>query len=126
MFIMSVTTILILIAIGMAAGVLGGMIGLGGGIIMIPAMVFFLGMSQKMAQGTSMAVMLPPIGLLAVINYYRAGYINIKFGLIIAVAFMIGGFLGSKLALSLPEALIRKLFAVLLVGIAVKMFFAKG
>lgn len=122
---MSVTTIFILIAIGLFAGILGGMIGLGGGIIMIPAMVMFLAMDQKMAQGTSIAVMLPPIGLLAVINYYRAGYVNVPYAMIIAATFMVGGFLGSKLALALPEAAMRKMFAVLLVVIAAKMFFSK-
>lgn len=122
---MSVTTILILVAIGLIAGILGGMVGLGGGIIMIPAMVMFLAMDQRMAQGTSIAVMLPPIGLLAVINYYKAGYVNVPYALIIAATFMIGGFFGSKLALAVPATAMRKMFAFLLVAIAAKMFFQK-
>ncbi|OJW82036.1 MAG: permease [Bacteroidetes bacterium 46-16] len=122
---MGVNTILILIMIGLVAGILGGMIGLGGGIILIPAMVMFLAMDQRMAQGTTVAVMLPPIGLFAVINYYKAGYVNLKYALIIAAAFMIGGYLGSKVALSIPQVMMRKIFAGLLVIIAAKMFFQK-
>src|SRR5580658_396065 len=101
---MSGTTFAILIVIGLVAGFLGGMIGLGGAIILIPAMVMFLAMDQRMAQGTTVAIMLPPIGLFAAFNYYRAGYVNIKYALIIAVVFMIGGYLGSKLALDIPAA----------------------
>lgn len=122
---MGANTILILLAIGMAAGVLGGMVGLGGGIIMIPAMITFLAMDQRMAQGTTVAVMLPPIGLFAVINYYKAGYVNVKYALLIAAAFMIGGYLGSKVALSIPQVMMRRLFAGLLVVIAAKMFLQK-
>jgi uncharacterized membrane protein YfcA len=122
---MGINTILILLGIGLVAGMLGGMVGLGGGIIMIPAMVMFLAMDQRMAQGTTVAVMLPPIGLFAVMNYYKAGYVNMKYALIIAAAFMVGGYLGSKVALSIPQAAMRKAFAGLLVLIAAKMFFQK-
>ena len=82
-------------------------------------------MDQRMAQGTTVAVMLPPIGLFAVFNYYKAGYVNVKYALIIAVAFMIGGYLGSKVALSIPQAAMRKAFAGLLLLIAAKMYFQK-
>lgn len=122
---MNVSTLMILLAIGFISGMLGGLIGLGGGVIMIPAMVMFLAMDQRMAQGTSIAVMLPPIGLLAAYSYYRAGYVNTKYALIIAAAFMIGGFVGSKFALTLPVGAIRKGFAGLLVIIAIKMFLTK-
>lgn len=122
---MAANTLFILIAIGLVAGILSGVIGLGGGIIMIPAMIMFLAMDQKMAQGTSIAVMLPPIGLLAAYNYYKAGYVNMKYALIMAMAFIIGGFLGSKLALGLPEDVLRKGFAILMVVIALKMFLTK-
>ncbi len=84
-------TLIILISIGLAAGVLGGMVGLGGGIIIIPALIMLLGLGQKEAQGTSVAIMLPPIGILAVLNYYKAGYVNVKFALVIALAFILGG-----------------------------------
>jgi uncharacterized protein len=119
------STFLILIIIGLTAGFLGGMVGLGGGIILIPALVVFLAMDQRMAQGTSIAIMLPPIGLFAVYNYYKAGYVNIKYALVIAVVFMVGGYLGSKLALNIPASTLKKIFALLLVLIAAKMVFTK-
>lgn len=122
---MSGSTFLILIIIGLAAGFLGGMVGLGGGIILIPALVMFLAMDQRMAQGTSIAIMLPPIGLFAVYNYYKAGYVNIKYALVIAAVFMIGGYLGSKLALNIPVSMLRKIFALLLLLVAAKMVFTK-
>jgi len=122
---MSVTTIIILILIGLMTGVLGGMFGVGGAVIMIPALVYFLAMDQHTAQGTSVAVMLPPIGLFAAYNYYKAGAVNIWYALIIAAAFMIGGYLGSKIALQLPENLMRKLFAVLMILLAIRMLFMK-
>lgn len=122
---MSGMTFLILVIIGLAAGFLGGMVGLGGAIILIPALVMFLAMDQRMAQGTTIAIMLPPIGLFAAFNYYKAGYVNVKYALIIAVVFMVGGYLGSKLALNIPAAMLKKIFAVVLVLIAAKMVFSK-
>lgn len=116
---------LILVLIGLAAGILGGLLGLGGGIIMIPAMVFLLGFTQHQSIGTSLAVMLPPIGMFAAYNYYKAGYVDIKSALIIAAAFMIGSYFSSKFALSIPETTLKKLFSILLVLVAVKMFFSK-
>lgn len=122
---MSGMTFLILIVIGLAAGFLGGLVGLGGAIILIPAMVMFLAMDQRMAQGTTLAIMLPPIGLFAAFNYYKAGYVNIKYALVIAVVFALGGYLGSKLALDLPATMLKKIFAVVLVLMAAKMALSK-
>jgi len=85
---MSVSMLLILLAIGVVTGVMAGMLGIGGAIIMVPALVFIMGFSQQMAQGTSLAVMLPPIGIIAAYNYWKAGQVNIKFALILAVAFI--------------------------------------
>ncbi len=123
---MNAYTFIILVIIGLAAGVLGGMFGLGGGVIIIPALVYLLGMTQHGAQGTSVAIMLPPIGIMAAYNYYKAGEINIKYALIIAAAFIIGGYFGSQLALQLNANIMRKVFAVCLLLFAVKMFFTKG
>lgn len=117
--------IAILILIGLAAGVFGGIVGLGGGVIMIPAMIYFLGFNQMEAQGTSLAVMLPPVGIMAVLNYHKAGYINLKYALIIAVAFAVGGYFGSRFALSIPVATVRKIFALVLMAIAFQMIFKK-
>ncbi len=120
---MSLQVILILVLIGLTAGIFGGMVGLGGGVIMIPAMVFLLGMSQLEAQGTSLAIMLPPIGIFAAINYYKAGHIDWRYALIIAAAFTVGGYFGSKIALNIPADLVRKIFAISVIAIALRMFF---
>ena len=122
---METTTALILIVIGLMAGVFGGIFGIGGAIIMIPAMVYFLGVDQHTAQGTSLAVMLPPIGLFAAYNYYKAGQVNIWYAVIIAVSFMIGGYVGSKIALNLPEHIMKKVFGIFLIIMALRLIFTK-
>jgi hypothetical protein len=122
---MSTTMILILIGIGILTGVMAGMLGIGGAIIMIPALVFILGISQQTAQGTSLAVMLPPVGILAAYNYYKAGQVNIKFAIILAIFFLVGSYFGSKLALTMPQNVLKKIFGVLLLLVAIRMLFSK-
>ena len=122
---MSWITFFILVAIGLAAGFLGGMVGLGGGIILIPAMVMFLAMDQRTAQGTSLAIMLPPIGLLAAGNYYKQGFVNVKYALVIAIVFMVGGYFGSRVALVISPGTLKKIFAIVLVAIAAKIALSK-
>jgi len=122
---MTTSMLLILIVIGIITGIMAGMLGIGGAIIMIPALVFFLGTSQQMAQGTSIAVMLPPIGILAAYNYYKAGHVNITFAIVLAVCFLIGSYFGSKWALNIPQAMLKKIFGVLLLLVAIKMLFSK-
>jgi uncharacterized membrane protein YfcA len=122
---MSVSMIIILIVIGIITGVMAGMLGIGGAIIMIPALVFILGISQQTAQGTSLAVMLPPVGIIAAYNYYKAGEVNIKFAIILAVFFLVGSYFGSKLALTLPQNVLKKIFGVLLLLVAARMLFSK-
>lgn len=122
---MSVSMLILLLLIGIVTGVMAGMLGIGGAIIMIPALVFFMGFSQQMAQGTSLAVMLPPIGIFAAYNYWKAGQVNIKFALILAAAFIIGSYFGSKFALNIPQALLKKIFAVLLILVAARMLLSK-
>jgi len=117
--------LLILIVIGIITGVMAGMLGIGGAIIMIPALVLFMGISQQTAQGTSLAVMLPPIGILAAYNYYKAGQVNIKFAIVLAVFFLVGSYFGSKMALTLPQPLLKKIFGVLLLLVAAKMLLSK-
>ncbi len=123
---MPVQTLVILLGIGLAAGALGGIFGIGGGLIMIPGMVLLLGVDQHTAIGTSLAVMLPPIGIAATYNYYKSGSVNLAYAVIIALAFIVGSFLSSKLALTLPELTMRRIFAVFLVAMGVRMFFVKG
>jgi uncharacterized membrane protein YfcA len=118
---MSIETILLLIIVGLAAGVLSGMVGVGGGIIIVPALVIFLGFSQHQAQGTSLGLLLLPVGILAVMNYYNKGYIDIKVVAIMSIAFVLGGWLGSKLSLSLPQDTVKKIFAIVLFYTAFRM-----
>jgi len=104
---------------------MAGMLGIGGALIMIPALVYMMGLSQHMAQGTSLAVMLPPIGILAAFNYWKVGQVNIKFALILAAAFIIGSYFGSKLALTLPQPVLKKIFGILLLVVAARMLLSK-
>lgn len=118
---MGAETIVILLIIGLAAGILSGMVGVGGGIIIVPALVYFLGFSQHMAQGTSLGLLLLPVGILAVANYYKQGYIDPKVVTIMCLAFVIGAFAGSKFSLAISEEKLKKIFAVVLLLIAGKM-----
>jgi uncharacterized membrane protein YfcA len=122
---MSFTVVLLLLLIGVVTGIMAGMLGIGGAVIMIPSLVFILGLSQQMAQGTSLAVMLPPIGIIAAYNYWKAGQANIKFALILAAAFLVGSYFGSKLALNIPQPVLKKIFGILLLLVAAKMLFSK-
>ena len=121
---MSISTLIILVCVGLFAGVLGGMLGIGGGLIIIPCLVYFLGLSQFEAQGTSIATLLLPIGILAAYNYHRADVINWKYAMIIAVTFIVGGFLGSKITLGfVNETTLKRLFGLLMLIGAIKMIF---
>jgi uncharacterized protein len=122
---MNIYILLLLVFIGLITGALGGVLGIGGGIIMIPALIYFAGLNQHEAIGTSLAVMLPPIGLFAAYNYYKAGHVNILYALILAIAFMVGSYFSSKIALTLPENAVRKIFSVFLLIVAIRMFFTK-
>lgn len=122
---MSFFVLIMLVIIGIIVGGLSGMLGIGGGIFMIPAMVYILGFSQHQAVGTSLAVMLPPIGIFAAYNYYKSGHVNLTYALILAVTFMIGSYLTSKIALQIPEQSLKKFFAVVLILVGIKMLFTK-
>jgi len=115
---MSTDVILLLLAIGLAAGILSGMVGVGGGLIVVPALVFFMGFTQHQAQGTSLGLLLLPVGILAVINYYNKGNIDIKVVLIMSLAFVLGGWVGSKIALSVNQETLKKIFAIFLFYVA--------
>ncbi|MFC4230606.1 sulfite exporter TauE/SafE family protein [Parasediminibacterium paludis] len=120
---MTITTIIILLIIGLVAGMLSGMVGVGGGIVIVPALVYFLAFSQKSAQGTSLGILLLPVGILAVTEYYKQGHIDVKVVLMVSAGFLIGGFFGSKLAIVLPEQTLKKIFALMLILTAIKMLF---
>jgi len=121
----NLSIILILTVVGLLTGTFSGMLGIGGGIIIIPALVYLMGFTWHQAIGTSLAVMLPPIGLFAAYNFYKEGQINITYALIIAFAFMIGSYFSSKIAVHLNENILRKTFSILMIAVSVKMFFTK-
>ena len=123
---MNLTVLLSLIAIGLLAGILSGFMGVGGGVVMIPLMIVLLGYDQHEAQGMSLAVLAVPVTFLAAYNYHSSGHpINWKFALVIAVCFVIGGFVGSKFAVSINQEVLKKVFAIVLVIAALKLFFGK-
>jgi uncharacterized membrane protein YfcA len=117
-------TIIYLILIGLAAGFLGGMVGIGGGVIIVPALVLLLGLSQHQSQGISLAMLLFPVGILGVINYYKKGYVDFKYAGLLAVGFLVGSYLGSKFSLSLPQDTVKKVFAVVMILLALKLLFS--
>lgn len=121
---MSIQTILLLTSIGLAAGMLSGMVGIGGGMVIVPALVFLLGLSQHQAQGTSLFILSLPVLLLAVFNYWKTGNVNWRFGLVIASTFVIGAFLGSKLTLRLPEAWVKLIFGLLMAYVSFQLILA--
>ena len=120
---MTAQTIILILIIGLAAGVLSGMVGVGGGIIVVPALVYFLAFSQQQAQGTSLGLLLLPAGIFAVINYYKEGYVDYRVVGVLALGFILGSFFGSKIALSLPQETVKKVFAILMLIVSIKMLF---
>lgn len=124
---MNVTLIISLIIIGFLGGILSGLFGIGGGVIMVPLMVFLLSFTQHQAQGTSLAVLSFPVAFVAAYNYYNSGdnVVDWKFAAIIAVSFIVGGYLGSKFAISINQTTLKKFFSIVLFIAAIKMFFSK-
>ena len=120
---MSISTLLLLILIGLSAGLLSGVVGVGGGIIIIPLLMLLIGLDQHQAQGTSLAVMLPPIGILAAWNYNKAGFVEWKYALIIAATFIIGGYLGARWAVTVDARSLRKIFGVIMLIGGLKLIF---
>jgi uncharacterized membrane protein YfcA len=115
----------LLILVGLAAGILSGLLGIGGGILIVPCLVFIFGLSQHAAQGTTLALMIPPIGLLAAWTYYKQGHVDIRMAALICLGFFVGGLFGAKLAGLINGALLQKLFGVALLITALKMILAK-
>ncbi len=112
-----------LVFIGLIAGTLSGFLGVGGATILIPCLIYFYKTTQHMAQGISLAAMLLPVGILAATKYYQAGNINIKFAILIALGFVVGGYFGGTFAQPISDELLRKLFGAYLLVIAIQMIF---
>ena len=120
---MSLHVIIVLLLIGLAAGILGGLIGVGGGIIIVPSLIYFLGFSQKEAQGTSLGILLLPVGILGVLQFYKAGYVDMRTVWLVSFGFLVGSYFGSKVALRFSQETVRKIFAIVMILIAIKMIF---
>lgn len=122
---MSVNVIVLLLLVGLLGGIVSGALGVGGGIIVVPALIYFLGYSQHMAQGTSIAVLLPPTGIAAAYAYYQKGYMDLKVAAILVVMFVVGAYLGSLISFEVPEKILKRIFGVFMLFVAVKMIFSK-
>ncbi|MCX7728585.1 MAG: sulfite exporter TauE/SafE family protein [Bacteroidia bacterium] len=122
---LDVYSVLLLLIIGALAGTVSAFLGIGGGLVIIPLLVSLLNYSQKSAQGTSLALMLPPIGILAVMNYYKNGNVNITHAIIMSVGFIIASYFASLIAIKIDDHLLKKIFAVFLILYAIKLLLGK-
>ena len=119
------TNILLYLILGLLAGFMSGLVGIGGGVLIVPALIFWFGLSQHEAQGTTLALLVPPIGLLSAWTYYKQGYVDLKIAAFICVGFFLGGLFGAKLAIKLSNAVLEKAFGVAILAIALKMIFSR-
>jgi hypothetical protein len=120
---MTPQTVAILLVVGLVAGMLSGLVGIGGGVIIVPALVYLVGFSQHQATGTSLGILLLPAGIFAVMNYYRKGYVDVKVVMLLFTGFLVGGLIGSRLSLSFSEVTMKRVFAIVLIMIAGKVLF---
>ncbi|HPS55886.1 MAG TPA: sulfite exporter TauE/SafE family protein [Sedimentisphaerales bacterium] len=117
--------IVLCVILGLVAGIFSGFLGIGGAVIIIPALIFMFGMSQHLAQGTALALMVLPIGFLAALTYFKNGYVDFKVAAFVALGFFIGGLLGARFAVHTDAAMLKKAFGILLLMISLKMIFMK-
>ncbi len=117
--------ILLIICIGFIAGILSGAIGIGGGIVLVPALVYCLGYHQQLAQGTTLMMLAMPVVGLAVYKYYQLGNVNFKVSFILAIGFILGGYIGASIANLIPDVTLKKVFGVIMILVAIKMIFGK-
>ena len=117
--------IVLLLIVGLAAGIVSGLLGIGGGVLIVPCLVFLFGLSQHTAQGTTLALMVPPIGLLAAWTYYKEGCVDIKIAALICLGFFFGGLIGAKFATAINAAVLKKIFGIALLATALKMILSK-
>lgn len=115
-----------LIILGVAAGVLSGLVGIGGGVLLVPALVFLFGLSQHQAQGTTLALMVAPVGIVAAWAYWRQGYVDLRVAALISLGFVIGSIAGARLSIGISDAVLQKVFGVFLLLLSVKLIFSKG
>ena len=113
--------ILLLLSLGLSVGALSGLIGIGGGVLVTPALIFIFGFSQQQAQGTTLAMLVPPIGILGAWTYYQQGQVNIQAAGLICLGFVLGGLVGAQLATGLSDILLRRIFGTAMVAIGTRM-----
>lgn len=113
------------IILGLVAGICGGMFGIGGGTILIPGLVYLFGLTQHQAQGTTLAIMVPPIGILAAWRYYQSGNVKLGLAAFICAGFLVGGWIGASIVQHIPETILKKMFGVFFLFIAIKMILGK-
>ncbi len=123
---MKLVDVLIYIVLGLIAGTISGLIGIGGGVIIVPALIYLFSWTQHQAQGTTLALLVPPIGLLAAWTYYRQGYVNLTVAAFVCLGFFVGGLIGARMAVGLSDQLLRKIFGIALLLIALHMIFTKS
>jgi len=121
----SIMNVFLYLLLGLVTGIFSGLIGIGGAIIIIPSLVLLFGLSQHTAQGTTLALMVPPIGLLAAWTYYKQGFIDFKIAGLICLGFFFGGLVGAKFATEIPDDILRKIFGVILLALSLRMIFYK-
>jgi uncharacterized membrane protein YfcA len=109
------------VALGAVTGIFSGMVGVGGGIIVVPALIYGFGFSQLLAQGTSTALLLPPIGIFAAYTYYKSGYVDVRAAALICAGFLVGGYFGAKIVIALPKDAVRRIFGGFLLLVSLKM-----
>ena len=117
--------IILYLLLGLSAGIISGLIGIGGGIIIVPALVYLFGLTQHQAQGTTLALLVPPIGLLAAWTYYKHGYVNLTIARFVCIGFLVGGLLGAKIAVGLSNVILRRVFGIALLLVSLYMIFER-
>jgi uncharacterized membrane protein YfcA len=122
---MTTAQLITVLLIGLMAGFVSGALGVGGGIIIVPSLILFLGFSQHMAQGPSLAILLLPTGILAVMQYYKNGYVDFKVALILMILFVVGAYLGSLVSTNIPDKMLKKIFGIFMLLVSIKMITGK-
>lgn len=122
---MDLITLITLLVIGLFAGFASGMVGIGGGVVIVPALIYFLHLGQHEAQGVSIGMLLMPVGFLAAYNYYKSGNFHFSYSVLIGVTFVLGAFLGSKVSLRIDEVLMKRIFGIVMLLLSIKMIFSK-
>jgi uncharacterized membrane protein YfcA len=115
----------IILLIGLVVGMISGVVGIGGGVLFVPALIWLLGMDQHKAQGTSLGALLAPVGIFAFVEYYRNGQADLRVGLLLAAGFLVGGYFGAVGAQHIPEVWLRRIFAITLVAVGGRMWFSR-